>query len=148
MTTTRATRGLVNRPDPKHSSRVPEASSVNPEGAKEALANQDVALVSGRSSDGEGLTILRSRQGQLEAGVVRPLTAGKPIQGEVVRLTPRKACPVVCDVETIMKSPLPADEASKASGQARNGPPQVASDAYRKNWDAIYRQGKKQQLLN
>jgi hypothetical protein len=112
-------------------------------------ASQDVALVSGRSRDGEGLTILRSRKGRLEAGVVKPLAAGKAIHGEVVRLTPREACPALCDVETVLESQARyEDNAGASSWAGRNGPPQVASEAYRNNWDAIYQRGKKQQLLN
>jgi hypothetical protein len=141
---------VVNRPHPKHASEALPEPSAEHAGPGEVLATQDVALLSGPSSDGEGVTILRSRQGRLEAGVVRPLRPGKPIQGEVVRLKPRKACPVLCDVETVMKSPLPRDEDSPSpvAAQVRSGPAQVASDVYRKNWDAIYRHGKKQQLLN
>ena len=146
---------MVNRSDQKQPSTTPSEASSEASGPNEILAHQDVALVSGKSSDGQGLTILRSRQGRLEAGVVRPLAPGKPIQGEVVRLKPRKALPVLCDVETILESPVSKREAAgqgdaeaTSSKPAKNGPPQVASDAYRKNWDAIYRRDKKHQLLN
>lgn len=145
---------MVNRSDQKHPSGTPSESTPESGGSNEVLAHQDVALVSGSSRDGKGLTILRSRRGRLEVGVVQPLSTGKPIQGEVVRLKPRKACPVLCDVETVLQSPISKQgDASNLGDTApaasmKNGPPQVASDAYRRNWDAIYRRDKKPKLLN
>ncbi len=139
---------MVNRSDPKEPSEAPLKSAGEGSQPSEALASQDVALVSGRSRDGEGLTIVRSRKGRLEAGVVKPLAAGKAIHGEVVRLTPRKAFPMLCDVETVLESRAPDEAETGSSREGRHGPPQVASEAYRKNWDAIYQRGKKQQLLN
>ena len=79
---------------------------------------------------------------------MRPLAQGKPIQGEVVRLKPREECPWLCDVETLLEAPAESGERSAGPERGHAGPPQVASDAYRKNWDAIYRRVKKQQLLN
>ncbi len=113
-----------------------------------------MALLGGPSRDGKGITILRARQGRLEAGEVRPLEPGKPIVGDVVSLKPRKSFPLLCDVETHLEVPQgrSAEEPSKSGAQGHaslNGPPQVASDAYRKNWDAIYNRGKKTpELLN
>jgi len=93
-------------------------------------APSDVVLVHGVTDDGKGLSVLRARNGELETGACRPLEHGKPIHGEVVRLKPRKDCPIVCDVETS----LPAPEAARD----RTGPAQVATRAYRDNWDAIF----------
>lgn len=114
-------------------------------------ADADVALLGGPTSDGKGVAILRARQGRLEAGEVRPLESGKPIAGEVVTLKPRPSFPMICDVETHLAAPQ--DVASRQPRgdvvRRRGGPPQVASDAYRENWEAIYRRPKKEpELLN
>lgn len=117
------------------------------------LEQADVALLAGPTADGKGVTVLRAKRGRLEAGEVRPLEPGKPIVGEVVSLKPRKSFPLLCDVEThvdvqaAVAQPRPR-ESTVESKVHRSGPPQVASDAYRRNWDAIYRHGKKPELLN
>jgi hypothetical protein len=114
-------------------------------------ADADVALLGGPTSDGKGVSILRARQGRLEAGEVRPLESGKPISGEVVSLKPRQAFPMICDVETHVTTPQDAASKEPQSDVARrrSGPAQVASDAYRENWETIYRRSKKEpELLN
>jgi hypothetical protein len=118
----------------------------------------DVMLVHGVSDDGKSLAVLRARNNTLEAGVVRAVAEGEPIQGEVVRLTPRPDCPVVCDVEvTVPRGALNARGGSDArqptraelatplapTGPAagaprRHGPAQVATPRYRDNWEAIW----------
>lgn len=75
--------------------------------------------------------MLRQRAEQLEVGIVRPLVSGKPIVGEVVRLEPRPEAPRLCDVHVEVAAPLPSRPTSK-------GPAQVASAAYRANWDQIW----------
>jgi hypothetical protein len=102
----------------------------------------DVAFVCGVSGDGQGLDIIRKRGEQIEAGTVRRLEQGKPIHGEVVRLRQRENTPLVYDVE--VEVPAPAQTASASS----SGPAQVATDTYRKNWDAIYGRPRKASLLN
>lgn len=62
-------------------------------------------------------------------GTIRPLREGKPIEGEVLSLKPRTDVPFVYDVKTEIHDPR------RASG---DGPPQVASAAYRRGWDAIW----------
>jgi hypothetical protein len=115
-------------------------------------ADGDVALLGGPTSDGKGVSILRARQGRLEAGEVRPLESGKPISGEVVSLKPRQAFPLLCDVETHVAVPqedLALKESQGDVAKPRSGPAQVASDTYRANWDTIYRRDKKKpELLN
>lgn len=110
-------------------------------------ADGDVALVAGPTSDGKGVSIVRARQGKLEAGEVRPLEAGKPIVGEVVSLKPRQSFPLLCDVETHVVAPQSREGSDTQVAPPRSGPAQVASDAYRQNWDAIYRK-KEPELLN
>lgn len=107
-----------------------------------SASSDDVAIVCGLSNDGQGLDIIRKRGERLEAGTVRRLEQGKPIHGEVVRLRPREQFPMVCDVEV----ELPGPPSQKAA--ALSGPAQVATDSYRKNWDAIYGSRKPSTTLN
>ncbi len=104
----------------------------------------DVALIHGVAPDGDGFQILRARENRLELGVVRPLREGAPITGEVVTLRPRPNFPALCDVETHYKPALPTTthtdtkEPTAPLLAARTGPAQVATDDYRRNWDAIW----------
>ena len=103
-------------------------------------SSPDIALIHGVTPDG-GFQILRARENRLELGAVRPLREGVPITGEVVKLRPRENCPVLCDVEVqLAAKELPKDRQVPAleASQARSGPAQVATDDYRKNWDAIW----------
>ncbi|HYQ40976.1 MAG TPA: hypothetical protein VER11_03385 [Polyangiaceae bacterium] len=103
-------------------------------------ATPDVALIHGVTPDGEGLKILRARGDRLELGAVRPLRDGAPITGEVVTLKPRSNFPALCDVETHFKPPDTAGDRQElaAAVAPRTGPAQVATDEYRRNWDAIW----------
>jgi hypothetical protein len=114
----------------------------------------DVAIVCGVSDDGQGVDVIRRRGERLEAGTVRRLEQGKPIHGEVVRLRPREQFPMICDVEVEMPAPghsssghsppEPLSPGQLSSGAATTGrPAQVATETYRKNWDAIYGRSKK-----
>lgn len=90
---------------------------------------RDVALLVG--TDGSDVHILRRRSedAPVEAGVLRPLEEGKPITGEVVTLRQRPELPLLFDVKTELES---------NSERPNGGPPQIATDAYRKGWDAIW----------
>jgi hypothetical protein len=102
---------------------------------KRANPKKDLALVFGPSADGEGLNVLRKRAGSeaIEAGTLRPLREGRAIMGEVVHLEPRAEAPFLFDcatdeeLSTVTQAP-----------QALAGPPQVATDEYRRGWDAIW----------
>jgi hypothetical protein len=90
----------------------------------------DVVVLAGPTDDGEGIRVIRSRDQRLESGEVRPLKEGRPLgSGEVVRLAPRPGSPRVCDVEVL---------ANVAPPGRTNGPPKVASTAYRASWDRIF----------
>jgi hypothetical protein len=95
---------------------------------------KDLALVFGPSADGEGFNVLRRRAGSaaIEAATVRPLREGRAITGEVVHLEQRKEAPFLFDCET--------DEELSTVTAARivAGPPQVATNEYRRGWDAIW----------
>ena len=134
-----------------------ERPAVASSGAASQPAAEDVALVCGLTEDGQGLEVVRKRGERLETGVVRRLEAGKPIHGEVVRLRPRSHAPLVCDVEVEFALPSREGRASEEkagrAGEAHtlgagSGPAQVATESYRKNWDAIYGRGRKPSLLN
>lgn len=103
----------------------------------------DVAIVCGVSDDGQGVDVIRRRGERVEAGTIRRLEQGKPIHGEVVRLRPREQFPMICDVEVEVAAPASPNAATTGR------PAQVATETYRKNWDAIYGRSKKPgSLLN
>ena len=109
-----------------------QPAALEPPAAPEAPADHDdVALIHGRTDDGRGLKILRRRQDRIEVGAVVPLTPGKPIVGEVVRLEPRKESPLLCNVHVEYAPPVDARPTA-------NGPAQVATDRYRQNWDLVF----------
>jgi hypothetical protein len=106
-----------------------------PRSGKRGARKKDLALVFGPSPDGEGLNILRRRAGSdaVEAGTLRPLQEGRAILGEVVHLSQREEAPFLFDCET--------DEelsTTRPPQQQLAGPPQVATDEYRRGWDAIW----------
>ena len=102
-------------------------------------SSPDVALIQGVTPDGAGLQILRARENRVEVGAIRPLREGAPITGEVVTLRPRPNFPALCDVETHFKpAPTPSDRQESSAALAHAGPAQVATDDYRRNWDAIW----------
>lgn len=99
----------------------------------------DVALIHGVTESGE-LKVLRQREGRLELGQVRPLREGAPIVGEVVKLTPRKEFPLLCDVTSELSlGPAAPNQDVAQTPVAHKGPAQVATDRYRENWDLIWK---------
>lgn len=86
----------------------------------------DVVLLHSATEDGKGARVIRVRDETLEAGEVRPLEEGKPVNGEVIRLKPREGEPRVCDVDVVVTRPT------------SKGPAQVASTSYRDNWGRIF----------
>ncbi len=84
---------------------------------------------------------MRARGDRLELGAVRPLREGVPITGEVVTLRPRPSFPALCDVETHFEPAAQNNDRKELAAEAvvqRTGPAQVATDEYRRNWDAIW----------
>jgi hypothetical protein len=94
----------------------------------------DVAIVCGKDEHGIHILRRRSEEAPVEAGVVRPLAEGQPITGEVISMRRREDAPHLFDVTREI------DVAEPAQAQAQNsdGPAQVASDSYRRGWDAIW----------
>jgi len=120
--------------------------------SKASPAAPDVALIHGVTPDGEGFQIVRARENRLELGALRPLREGAPITGEVVTLRPRPNFPALCDVETHYKPAEPPSDRQEPAARLsseRSGPAQVATDEYRRNWDAIWsRPADKPKLAN
>lgn len=107
------------------------ARSGEPAPANSSTASQDVALVWRGEREGP-LNVLRHRSNRLELGRLEPLQEGKPIHGELVQLHPRENSPLY-DVQVHMPAPTAAAPAVNLAG-----PPQIATERYRSNWDAIY----------
>lgn len=108
---------------------------------------RDVAFIHGVSPAGDELAVVRVREDRVEAGVVRALKEGEPLEGEVVRLKPRPEMPFVCDVEVeVPRGVVNARGGSERSGRS-HGPAQVATPRYRANWDAIWNKPKGKEPL-
>jgi hypothetical protein len=120
----------ATKPRPVRRARLGSAGSPPPVG--------DVALV--LAKDGRGTHILRRRAegGPIEQGVLQPLTEGKPIDGEVVSLQQRPEFPLLFDVKSEWTPP--------GGRLTSDGPAQVASDAYRRGWDAVWGTGEPDRL--
>lgn len=122
---------------------------------------KDLLLVKGPTDDGAGVHVIRARRERLELGTMRPLQDGRPIDGEVVSVNPHPEWPFLYEVETEFSTPSseasgpatadkPSAPAERPSAPTRAaGPPKVASEAYRRNWDAIWnRQSRRRPVLN
>lgn len=88
-------------------------------------------MLHSQHDDGQGYNVLRLRDGNFEVGAIRNIREGAPIHGDVVSLTQRKENERLYNVETLVKSPRPAEP-------PRHGPAQVATDTYRTNWEHIF----------
>lgn len=122
-------------PKPRHKTPV-SGSRGSAEGG-----TRDVVLLGPPTADGDGVHVIRARDTQIETGELRNVVEGKPISGELVTLQPRKDNPRVCDVTDSFKSDQQA--APPARGK---GPAQVASQAYRDNWDEVFAARKRADL--
>lgn len=90
-------------------------------------------------AEGGGVQVVRLKERErtlhVELGEVHAMVEGRPIAptAEVVRLKPRPDGRGL-DVEVV----LPRREQPATAAPDRKGPGQIASDAYRANWDAIF----------
>ena len=96
---------------------------------------RDVAAVLGKDERGLHIIRRRSEDGPIEAGIVQPLQEGKPISGEVISMKRRPDLPFLFDVKTEVASETAEAAETEPSN---NGPAQVATDSYRRGWDAIW----------
>jgi len=92
----------------------------------------DIAMVFGKNEQGVHILRRREENAPLETGLLQPLVEGRPISGELISMRQREDLPFIYDV----KSELPASETG--AGARSPGPSQVATDSYRKGWDAIW----------
>src|SRR5215831_10447929 len=97
---------------------------------------KDLLFVYGKR-DGEAYSVLRRRGENVEIGAIAKLEEGKPIHGEVVRLNRREEHPLLFDVDVV-------SDAQSLGG--RSGPAQVATEAYRENWEEIFGKRKNREL--
>ena len=106
------------------------ARKISPAKPEEPSPLGDIAMVWGKNEEGVHILRRRDEHAPVEAGLLQPLVEGKPITGELISMRQRADLPFVYDV----KSELPAPE-QRPPG---SGPSQVATDSYRKGWDAIW----------
>ena len=100
-----------------------------------AKKEDDVVFVHSATESGDGLRVVRKRGEALEIGELRGIREGQPIHGDVVKLVPREGQERIFDVEVLLKAPAPI------SVPSRTGPAQVATTAYRTNWESIFGSG-------
>jgi hypothetical protein len=98
-----------------------------------------VAAICGKDERGVHILRRRSDDGPIEAGIVAPLEEGKPITGEVISLEAREDLPFLFDVTT---------ELDASSARSSSGPAKVATDSYRRGWDAIWGRSTRSTTLN
>jgi hypothetical protein len=97
----------------------------------------DVALVFGRNEQGVHILRRRDENAPIEAGLLQPIVEGKPITGELISMRQREDIPLLYDVKSEMPAPGAGEPREGREGRSP-GPSQVATDSYRKGWDAIW----------
>lgn len=121
----------------KSGAQLAHGESAKPEVKPAANKSKDTVLIRGVSADGQRMAVLRAREERVEAGIISAVKEGEPVEGEVVRLTPHREFPLLCDVD--VEVPAGAINARGTPAAPRlGGPAQVATDRYRDNWDAIW----------
>jgi hypothetical protein len=116
----------------KRSERRPDVEPAQP-----VLPSGDVALVFGKDVNGVHILRRRDENSPLETGLLQPLVEGRPISGELISMKRREDMPFLFDV----KSELPGagtDTETDTKARSSHGPSQVATESYRKGWDAIW----------
>ena len=115
-------------------------------------APRDVAMVLDRTEDAGGYRVLRHRGGEngIELGTLRPLKEGRPIDGEVISLAARQDLPFLYDVKTELADPRAQERADKEEQRrlTSDGPAQIATEQYRRGWEAIWGAGPGAEKLN
>lgn len=69
----------------------------------------------------------------MEAALAQPLAEGRPITGEVISMRQREDLPFLFDVTTELDA---SGKPAATDGSSR--PTKVATNSYRKGWDAIW----------
>jgi len=109
------------------------------DGSDETAKKPDLLFVHSATPSGNGYRVVRARESRIELGEMSGVREGEPVRGELLKLTPRRESPRLFDVDVV----LPREEAVAAS---HAGPPRVATEAYRQNWDAVFGPPPKQYL--
>lgn len=102
---------------------------------------KDVVLLGPPTADGDGVHVIRAREERIETGELRNVVEGRPLMGELVTLQPRKDNARICDVTASFK--VPEETKTDAKGK---GPAQVATKAYRDNWEEVFASRKRAEL--
>ena len=110
-------------------------------GNERTRPKRDVVLVYGRAKKKGAYKVLRAREERLELGELREAKEGERVDGDLVKLKPREDDRQLFDVEVV--APASETTASPPAAPERDGPAQVASDSYRKNWDEVFGDRKK-----
>jgi len=140
---------MTTEPSRAPTSGAPSVAHAEDAGASPSEASkkrEDVVLLGGPTADQRGVMVLRKQGDRVEVGEVRPVEEGKSLSGDLVKLVPRAGHPRVCDVETTFSAEerLRAtrgpgrDSDRMVTRRSHHGPPQVATQRYRDNWETIY----------
>lgn len=95
---------------------------------------KDVLFVGAPATEGGGAPVVRLREGRVETGELREAQEGKPIIGELVKLSKRPEHERLFNVEVLAKGP----GAAPARALEHKGPARVSTDKYREGWEAIF----------
>ncbi len=106
------------------------ATKAEPQGEKNK--SKDLLYVYRQCESSQGYQVIRQRSDRLEVGEIHEAQQGKPIAGELVKLSPNPAHERLYDVETLVDA---APQPSRSTGA---GPAQVANKPYRDNWEHIF----------
>lgn len=115
-----------------------KAPNTSPKARPSKSQSPDRLLIHGQSDDGRTLKVVRQRNRRLEFGIAQPLRHGEAVHGEIVRLTPHKDFPLLCDVETVLDTTPKGQAESRPSGDSQKGPARISSPTYRRNWAAVW----------
>ena len=112
-------------------------------------AKEDVVFLHSPAEGGEGYRVIRKREDTIEVGEIRNVQEGRPLQGDLVKLKPRKDHERLFDVEVLVsREEVATKTGSSPRALDRPGPAQVATDAYREGWEAIFGARTKPELPN
>ncbi len=94
---------------------------------------RDLVLISRVDRTKNEIHVLKPVPDGIEEAVLRQVEEGVPLTGDLVRLHPHGSSPLLAELEIVMHHPD-----RPRSGRSHEGPPMVASEAYRRGWDAIF----------
>jgi hypothetical protein len=101
--------------------------------APPSAPDDDLLFVHSPVEQGEGYRVIRKHKQAIEVGEIRSVKEGRPLHGELVKLTQRAEHAQLFNVEVV----VPREDLTPGTRRG-TGPAQVASEAYRENWDMIF----------